>query len=168
MVGFGCLTTIYRFRGFVLEADIGEGTVISRYEDGASSGGGVCEEDYQHAEVLGITPYQYRLAHSLGDHLVAIASRRGDAMHGSPIADAAAHRRPVPAVAERLTRWTLAVTYLAHHASMPYEDQWDALAELATEGVDPVALAKRFRWCLGAAGLVRLVTIGGPLHLRGA
>lgn len=66
---------VYRWPcGLRLEYEPATGTAITRYPRGRWSGCGPVPEDAMHAERLGISPGEHRLAHELAHHLVGFAA----------------------------------------------------------------------------------------------
>lgn len=149
--------------GFSLVLDRDAGTVATVYACGRASVTGIGADDVFHAERLGLTPLQHRMAHELAHHLVGLAMGRGTLGTGCEIVWSDAHGRPLPADAGALEHAYTAATYAfigaPHRPAHGHE--YAKLGELHDAGVDLAVLAGRYRWLLQASEHASEVVVHG-------
>jgi hypothetical protein len=129
--------------GEYLDADPLAGIVVTHFSPSHFTGGAVVSADHEHAENLGIFPFQHRLAHELAHSLVAKAIGYDQC----PILRAAAYQEPMLQDAEKLEWYYSAVTYLAFGAKMRQADYWGAIWTLERNfKADARQVSARLRW----------------------
>lgn len=144
--------TVFQFPTFVLEHDPNTGGAYTRFPDETWSGCEPVPDDAFHADALGITPAQHRLAHELAHHIVGM---RVLGWSSSPIVWRDAHHEPQPDPDPDNEEWLVTgVTYLA----------WGKTYDPGVE-MDLGEEAQRIASYLH--DLVRLADtrIGSPLHV---
>lgn len=132
---------------YALTYDTETGEAITRYHASDRwSGCAPVPGDAYHADKLGITPSEHRLAHELIHHLVGHAYYSSD--NGSPIIYRDAHAIAQTQPESELEEWM--VTALTYHVyGLPYDR--GALLDLEHGGVHVTALAEHARELIGRA-----------------
>ena len=152
-------STTYVFPTFQLVANAKDQSVFTFFRDGTSSGGTIVAGDVEHAAHLGITPFEHRLAHELGHHLVQRA--RGHTLDDAcRIIHRSAHEQDQVHPEADLDEWVItAATYAAYHKASRSQSDWGALMDLHRDAEDVDHVLAQFRWLLAGFGLVPLINV---------